>query len=262
MTDRPILENTNHSISQLSPHEQLELGTQVLERLGRLLPQETSAPASLIEFQRMEAEWITRELEDFVRQIQRYRALYITALFLALGWVLGQAANAPGQITIEAFRLRPDIAPILCVVPLLNVFFVALTLEAHAQIKSLARYRFILGIALGNGELVRRWERWKETNEGSLKYWTNPLNIFSFFIVVMLTTSALVFPFPAIQKSDSFVLWALWSVALLSSVGLVIVIIVVGYRSRNRNAVADPSSLHWANLWPRREDGQENQHKS
>lgn len=252
MDNKNDVENVEQSASQLLPQDQLKLVARISERLSEQVGQ--GSQVSLQELQRMEAEWVTRELEDFVRLIQRYRALYVTAIFLALGWSLGQVVNTPGGATIDSFRLRTDVAAILCIVPLLNVFYVTLMLEAYAQMKSLARYRFILGFALGDGQPPWRWEIWKESEQGSIKYWTAPLNIFSFFIVIMLTIGALTFPFPAIRNSSSGVLWALWLIALISTVGLVCVLVIVGYRNRNRNAVADPPSVHWSSLWPRSEN--------
>ncbi len=69
----------------------------------------------------------------------------------------------------------------------------------------------------------------------------------------MLTIGALTFPFPAIWNSGSGVLWALWLIALISTIGLMCVVGIVGYRNRNRNAVADPPSVHWSGLWPQLE---------
>ena len=34
------------------------------------------SPEKIEELQRIEAEWVTRELEEFVKLIQRYRSLY------------------------------------------------------------------------------------------------------------------------------------------------------------------------------------------
>lgn len=109
---------------------------------------------------------VSRELDEFVKLIQQYRALYLGAIFVAVGWVLGQtvgggAAPQGGmQIpppTVETLRHRQDVAAVLCVVPLLSVFLAALVTEAYAHMKSLARYRFILGFALGNGTPAWRW---------------------------------------------------------------------------------------------------------
>lgn len=255
MADRLTWENVEKSIAQLSPQEQMKLIARISERLSGLMVTESSAPASLPELQRMEAEWVTRELEDFVRLIQRYRALYITAIFLAVGWTLGQAASAPGQTSIETFRQRPDVAALLCVIPLLNVFLVALGLEAYHHMKTLARYRFILGFTLGGGMPAWRWERWRETPEGSTQSWTGPLNILSSIILIMLTASSLWFPFPAVRNSQTWALRWLWAFALLTVIGLVVVLIVTGIRNRGRNAVADPPSIDWSSLWPPSNEG-------
>jgi hypothetical protein len=181
MSNKNELDKVEQSASQLLPQDQLKLVARISERLSGLAGQ--GSQVDLPELQRMEAEWVTRELEDFVRLIQRYRALYVTAIFLALGWSLGQVVNTPGGTTIDAFRLRPDVAAIFCIVPLLNVFFVTLMLEAYAQMKSLARYRFILGFALGSGKPPWRWEIWKESEQGSIKYWTAPNLVITFLLI-------------------------------------------------------------------------------
>src|SRR6266498_2528001 len=105
--------------------------------------------AKVEEFQRIEAEWVTREFEETVRLVQRYRSLYLSAVFISIGWVLGQVINSSSrlasasqpqdQITLDALRNRPDVAAVLCLVPLVNVLFGLLILEATSQIQSLAR---------------------------------------------------------------------------------------------------------------------------
>jgi hypothetical protein len=46
------------------------------------------------------------------------------------------------------------------------------------------------------------------------------------------------------------VLPLLWWFGLLSVGGFALLVGVVGYRNRGRNAVADPPTTRWANLWP------------
>ncbi len=109
--------------------------------------------AKVEEFQRIEAEWVTREFEETVRLVQRYRSLYLSAVFISIGWVLGQVINSSSrlasasqpqdQITLDALRNRPDVAAVLCLVPLVNVLFGLLILEATSQIQSLARHNFV-----------------------------------------------------------------------------------------------------------------------
>ncbi len=132
MSNKNELENVEQSASQLLPQDQLKLVARISEHLSGLVGQERAGQVSLPELQRMEAEWVTRELKDFVRLIQRYRALYVTAIFVALGWSLGQVVNTPGGATIDSFRLRPDVAAILCIVPLLNVFYVTCRRRSQA----------------------------------------------------------------------------------------------------------------------------------
>lgn len=257
MADKPDLNQIEKAIGQLPPREQMKLVAQVGERLSKLSLTEGAERPDLTELQKMEAEWISRELEDFIRLIQQYRALYLTAIFIAVGWALGQSASAPKQDTIESFRARPDVAAILCIIPLLNVFIIAILLEAYHHLKSLARYRFVLGFTLGGGEPAWRWERWRETPEGSVQSWTGTLNGFSLLLLMLLTVGALWFPIPAVWGSRTWVLPALWLFGVLSVAGLVLLVIVVGYRNRGRNAVADPPSTRWHDLWPSGDDGTE-----
>lgn len=260
MPDQTPLENADRLATALSPEEQTQLMARIGGRLSKT-PPDGSARAGTSELQRMEAEWVARELDEFVKLIQRYRALYVSAIFLAVGWVLGQAVGGGGSATgtppnagatppttLEAFRQRPDIAAVLCVVPLLNVLFAALVAETYAHMKSLARYRFILGCALGDGAPAWRWELWRETDEGSTHSWTNPLNVFSVFILFILTAGALIFPFPAVWNSGSWWLWVLWSLALILPAALIVVLAVLGKRNRHRNAVADPPTKRWSDL--------------
>jgi hypothetical protein len=167
-------------------------------------------------------------MQEFVRQIQRYRSTYVTAIFLSVGWVLGQmlgAATGSGTgatppvrpDTLDQLRQRPDIAVVLCVIPLVNVLFSMLMLEANAHIQSLARYRFLLGIELGAGSPAWRWEIWKTTREGSIRAWTNPLNVFFTLVAVTLTAAALWFSLPAAWNSRA--LWYMWLSSLVISSG-------------------------------------------
>ena len=96
----------------------------------------TEETITLRDLQLKEAEWVWSEMEDFVKLIQRYRGLFLTAVFAGIGWVLGQALEAipPGteasSNTLDALRRRPDIAAVLCILPILTSFFVVLILEA------------------------------------------------------------------------------------------------------------------------------------
>ena len=268
MPDETALKNSSpQPIGELPPREQAQPDARVAEQRPKL-PADSATPMNMSELQRMEAEWVTRELDEFVKLIQQYRALYLGAIFLAVGWVLGQAVGGGATqsaaqtppATLESFRYRQDIAAILCVVPLLSVFFAALAAEAYAHMKSLARYRFVLGFALGNGTPAWRWERWRETPEGSIRSWTNPLNVLSVFILLIFTAGALIFPFPAVWNSGSWWLWALWVLALSLSLGLVLVLAMLGKRNQHRNAVADPPTIHWADLVLREEESEAAEH--
>ena len=216
-----------------------------------------STGTSLRELQLKEAEWVYEEMEDFVRLIQRYRGLFITAVFAAVGWLLGQALTAapPGGTTpgatLIALRQRPDIAAVFCIVPLLNALFVVLMLEAQFQMQSLARYRFVLGAVLNDGTPVWQWERWKETREGSVRAWTNPSNIYFGLVAVTLPVAALWFAWPAVLLAGSGMLWTFWLGAAAISASLVVLVVVVGWRNRHKNRVARPIRKEdWDELWP------------
>ena len=113
-----------------------------------------STPASgitLAELQVIEAEWISNEHDEFIKAIQRYRSLYVTAIFIAFGWALGQLlGSAPA--TLDALRSRSDVAAVLSVLPLISVVLAMLMLEAQSHATDLARYRYLLGRELGGGQ--------------------------------------------------------------------------------------------------------------
>jgi hypothetical protein len=197
-------------------------------------------------------------MQDFVRLVQRYRGTYVTAIFVSVGWVLGQIlgarpsdSSAGGAMllppeTLEQLRQRPDVAAVLCAIPLVNVLFVTLMLEANAQIQSLARYRFLLGVELGEGEPVWRWEIWKTLPEGSIRAWTNPSNVFFTLVAIALTIASLWFSAPAAWNHRG--LWWVWFVALLFPISLLVVVTFVGVRRIRVNEVADPPTTTWSML--------------
>ena len=202
------------------------------------------------ELHKMEAEWVWQEMSDFVKLIQRYRSIYVTAVFVSIGWVLGQmvGGDASQPRTLESFRVRTDIAGVICAIPLLNVLFVMLMLEANAHIHSLARYRFLLGYEFGGNEPAWRWELWKTTREGTIRAWTNPSNVFFGLVAVATTAAALWFPLPAVRNGDSGLLRAFWWTASLFTAALLIVVVVVGLIRVSQNNVADPPTLRWNDL--------------
>lgn len=216
---------------------------------------ENTLPRERIEeLQQIEAEWVTRELGEFVKLIQRYRSLYLTAVFLAVGWVLSQAvATTSNSLTVphlsfDALRWRPDIAAVLCVIPFVNALFGLLMLEASAQIQTLARYRFLLGFELGRNEPAWRWECWKSSRHGSIRSWTNPLNVLFAISTVSLTISVLWFSHPAIRASTA--LTVLWWSGLCVNVIVSFVIGILAFTLRHQNFVAADPSVNWADLWP------------
>jgi hypothetical protein len=216
---------------------------------------ENSWPRERIEeLQQIEAEWVTRELEEFVKLIQRYRSLYLSAVFLAIGWVLSQAvatttnAAPVPPLSLDALRLRPDIAAVLCVIPFVNTLFGLLMLEASAQIQTLARYRFLLGFELGGGQPAWRWECWKSSSHGSIRAWTNPLNMLFTVSTVGLTISVLWFSYPAIPGSKALAL--LWWSGLFVNTIVAFIVGTVAYKLRRQNFVAAKPKVTWADLWP------------
>lgn len=200
-----------------------------------------------------EADWVWEEMEDFVRLVQRYRSLYVTALFVSIGWVLGQALGAAAAQkgpadALNDLRGRPDIAAVMCVIPMLNAVFFLLMMEAARQIQSLARYRFLLGCKLGDGKPVWRWELWKTHEEGSIRAWTNPSNVFFGALATLLTAGALVFPLPAVRSSG--LLAGFWWTAGGFVLAVLVAIIVAGGKRVKANEVADRLQLSYDGLWP------------
>jgi hypothetical protein len=216
---------------------------------------DTDEVITLRDLQLKEAEWVWEEMEDFVKLIQRYRGLFITAVFAAVGWLLGRALeDVPGGVanpeTLLALRRRPDIAAVLCIVPILATLFVVLMLEAQFQIQSLARYRYLLGVVLGNGTPVWRWELWKEIPEGSVRAWTNPSNIYFGLAALILTAGALWFSWPALETSASLMLTVFWWGAVAVTSSFVILAVALGIKNMRTNRVARPLDKElWEHLW-------------
>jgi hypothetical protein len=188
------------------------------------LPSQLQNP-SLAQLQLIEAEWVSNEHDEFIKMIQRYRSLYVTAIFLAFGWALGQVLSSQAT-TLEALRSRTDVAAVLAILPLINVLFAMLMLEAHAHAADLARYRFLLGKALNDGSPPWRWNRWREKHKSSvLRRPTMILNIFSAVLFLFVVAGAFWFSVPAL-KGNSW-LWVLWGpslgifIAFLMAVGIV-----------------------------------------
>jgi hypothetical protein len=266
MSEKKGIETVDRLVSDLPYHEQLRLIARATQRLsGIVQDEESTRKAKLREYHLKEADWVTEEMKTFVTLIQRYRALYLTAAFLSLGWVLGQAlsafsSNITGSstaqsgsppVTIDILRNRPDIAVVLCIVIIINLLFVMLMLEATASVQCLARYRFLLGYELGEGSPVWRWEIWRTIPEGSTRQWTIPLNIFYFILGVGFIIGALVFCRPAVVTHDSIILSALWWFTAITSIGLTLAGIAMGYANRRRSAVSDPPTKAWDQIWGR-----------
>ncbi len=206
------------------------------------------------ELQKVEAEWISQELSEFVKLIQQYRILYLSAVFLGLGWALGQLMGATQPSTgqqqpdpLSVLRMRSDIAVVLCFIPLINVLFALSLLEAAAQVRTLARYRFILGVELGNDSPAWRWEIWKSSKVGSIGWWTAPLNVVFAAFLALLSAGSLWFAYPAVEHGDSTVLSGLWATALAVPLAVLLGSGIVGWRYRKRTGV--PERPATAEMW-------------
>jgi len=200
-----------------------------------------------------EAEWTQEELQDCVRLIQRYRATYLAAIFATIGWLLAQVLEASGDPeaispTLAVLRSRADIATVLCIVPLLNSLFVVLVFETEFRMESLARYKFMLGHELNQGEPAWRWEIWKETPEGSYRAWTNPSNVIFGLVALTLPSAALWFGFPAVRNSNELLLWSFWFFSLTVFVSLIILAIYLAVKNVSKNQVARPLETGWQDL--------------
>lgn len=189
------------------------------------VPAQREGRPTLVELQLIEAQWVTGEHDEFIKVIQRYRNLYVTALFIAFGWALGRVLGSP-PTTLEEMRSRVDVAAVLSVLPLINVLFALLMLEAHSHAADLARYRFLLGLELYGGEPPWRWNLWREKQRTSiLRHPTLFLNAFSAILFLLLTIGSFWFSYPALGSSDW--LWALWGPALLIFVAFLITVGIV-----------------------------------
>lgn len=186
-----------------------------------------------------EADWTWSEMQDFNRLVQRYRYLYIAALFASVGWSLGQAIGTkdPNAGALTNLALRPDVAGILCVVPMINVVFALLTLEAARKVQALARYRFLLAVQLGGKQPIWRWELFRRAGEeGSIRRWENPTNIA--FGVLNLIVSVLCFSLASQALPEHRALWWLWSISLTFFIVSLVAIARAGWTRRNENEVA------------------------
>jgi hypothetical protein len=181
---------------------------------------------TLPQLQLVEAEWISNEHDEFIKAIQRYRSLYLTAIFIAFGWALGQVLGS-APTTLDTLRSRPDVAAVLSILPLISVLLAMLMLEAHAHAADLARYRYLLGRELGGGDPAWRWNLWRERHKQSiLRRPTMVLNILSAVLFFFLNATALWFSYPALGTSKR--LWVLWGPSLVVFVGLIAAATIVG----------------------------------
>lgn len=216
-------------------------------------PVDEASPTSLPSLQLKEAEWVHEEIQDCVKLIQRYRATYLAAVFATIGWLLARALESPiggAERTLELLRRREDIATVLCLVPLLNCFFVVLVFETQFRMQSLATYRLLLGRALG-GEAGQawRWEYWKESPEGSFRVWTNPSNIVFGLVGLTLPSAALWFGFPAVWSSTGL-LRTFWGFSVTILALFVVLVTYLSIKYVDRNNVTREINIDWLHLGP------------
>lgn len=207
------------------------------------------APRTERELLLKEADWVWSEMEDFVKQVQRYRLTYVTALFASIGWVLGQLVDPQNAaLSLEEIRANPAIASVILLIPMLNGLFFILMMEAARQLQSLARYRFLLGCQIGDGLPVWRWELFTRTREGSIRSWTNPSNIFLGGFALAASIGTFFFINPAVGNPVVNILrWlsAIYTAALVAAAGR------AGWTRRHENDVAaEPTDNTYASLRP------------
>jgi hypothetical protein len=270
MTDQPPPKKIEDLLDRLSPEERLELTKLIATRSDAGFESKSSEKlepsvlsnnptiSSLQDFQLKEAEWVWHEMGDTLRLIEQYKGLYVTAIFVSLGWLIGQvlslSTSTVGTVgnaqpfSLDLMRHRTDLGMLLTGVAVVNLLFMVLMLEAYTHMRSLARYRFILGCKLGKGVPVWRYERWKDTPEGSTRSWTNPLNLLFFFVSTLLTVAALWFPIPAIWNSSSVFVKVIWGATGLLVISLTVSGILLGKRLRSRTAIADSPVITWDHL--------------
>jgi hypothetical protein len=185
-------------------------------------------------------------MEDFVRQIQRYRLSYVTALFASVGWVVGQLVDPQnGTLTLRDIRQNPAIATVILLVPMINGLFFLLMMEAARQVQSFARYRFLLSCELGSEPPVWRWELFKTTSEGSIRQWTNPSNIFLGVFAVGASVGSFIFVNPAVgNRVVNAVRWS--SVAF--TIALVIAVLGAEWVRRRRMKSLIRPRRNWSHL--------------
>jgi hypothetical protein len=206
-----------------------------------------------------EAEWAWSEMQDFVRQIQRYRLLLITGIFAVVGWTLGQALGASGGQVSSAqgllvLRRRTDLAVIVFLLPVLTLAYGVLMVEAVEHVRSLARYRFLLGVRLGRGEPVWRWEIWRDEPEGSWRTISTLANVSAAAAVLALLVFALWFVKPAVDVNQA--LWPYWFASSVVTTALFVSLAVFGIQRARTGDVGAPLTLNYEDLWPRPKDRQ------
>lgn len=89
MLERSICILVRHAVYVLGV---LELGgnlgvpDEYTRRDGGSMTADQGNGTTLRELQLKEADWVYQDMEDFVRLVQRYRGLFITVVFAAVGW--------------------------------------------------------------------------------------------------------------------------------------------------------------------------------
>ena len=185
-----------------------------------------------------EAEWVCAEMQDFNRLVQRYRYTCVAALFASMGWLLGQAVGHDAGV-LANLPTRPDVAGILCMVPMVVGVFTLLIMEAARKVQALARYRFLLAVKLGERQPVWRWELFRRPGEeGYIRGWENSANLFFTALLFIVCVACYL-----VSKDGAYqnhLLWWLWKVSLGFFGALLVAIAFAAWPRRWANDVADP----------------------
>jgi hypothetical protein len=211
----------------------------------------------------LEAEWVSRDMQESIKLVQQYRGVYVTAVFLAFAWLLGQlipeSDTATGvsqqsleivqqQLDLISLRTRIDIALLLVGIAVISVLFTALIIEAYVNWRSLARYRIELGRQLGSGVPIWRYEFWKATTEGSTRAWTSTLNVLYFVFTIMLVSTILWFTIPALLLGSILGLKVIWIATVVLFVGTYVRMLHHGLRKWDIRSMTRASPISWHDL--------------
>lgn len=190
-------------------------------------PESPLAGAELAANLRLEGEWITAELAEVIKQIQHLRTIYVTALFVLSGWVLAKLLERPANTDPLATLNEPEIAVVISLLPIINLLFFLLLLQANAEMQSLAKYRIILGCKLGNGEQVWRWPEWRRTTYEPVA-WAAIVNIAFGIVALLVAGLALLVSFTPLKAYANGAFLCLWIAGAVISAAILVGAIIIG----------------------------------